>query len=471
MTIPVRDVTNDSRQVQPGSLFVAIDGVSMDGRHFIAQAISKGAAGIVYRQDQTLSFPVPSFRVTDDYLAYSRMTEFRYGYPASGFRIVGVTGTNGKTTTAFLIQRILNSAGTKTGLIGTIHHDLGDCQIRASCTTPSPTELQDIFSKMKQRDVDAVVMEVSSHALEQGRLGSTRVETAVFTNLTAEHLDYHGSMDEYFRAKRKLFDEYMNVDGTAIINVDDPYGNKLYHRNRVRHPIGYGLRKDADYRGLLRDYSSSGTRLVLETPQGIVDLDYPLIGKFNAYNVMAAVSVAMEWGIPVDIIREAIGQGGGIPGRLQKIESETPANIFIDYAHTGDALQNVLTTLRPLCDGRLIVVFGCGGDRDKGKRAGMGRIASEFADIILITTDNPRTEAPTSIIADIATGLLANSRYRIIEDRREAIATAIKLAGPTDTVLVAGKGHEDYQDIAGEKLRFSDFDECRDAVRTLGRQM
>jgi UDP-N-acetylmuramoyl-L-alanyl-D-glutamate--2,6-diaminopimelate ligase len=453
LDVAVTHLTNDSRQVQPGSLFIAIKGERADGREFIPAAIANGAVGVVYAADAPLAVAVPAVRVKDDYVACGLMAELYYDYPARTMLKIAVTGTNGKTTTAFLLQQIFRGAGHKVGMIGTVRYDLGDKVLPADRTTPTPFELQGILGQMRDAKVDVVVMEVSSHALCQRRIGTMCYDAAVFTNLSPEHLDYHKDMENYYQAKKLLFTKHLRRGGAAIINLDDAFGQRLEKELGCR-VLTFGFAEKADVRPKAYRLDLGGSELELTSGR----LKSPLIGEYNALNVMAAAACAWSWGLGEDTIRRAVENFGGVPGRLQRVPNQRNVNVFIDYAHTGDAMLNVLQTVKPLCRGKLIVVFGCGGNRDTAKRPVMGAVAARFADQVIVTSDNPRYEDPAKIIADLMTGMPAGADVVQEPDRRRAIEQAMAAARPGDTVLLVGKGHEDYQEVGGERHPFNDYD-------------
>ena len=398
------------------------------------------------------------------------------GSAAECGRLIGVTGTNGKTTITYLLEAILNAAGRNPGVIGTVSYRYAGTVEPARYTTPESVDLQRLLSQMIDAGVDSCAMEVSSHALAQDRVAACRFDCAVFTNLTPEHLDYHGQMDSYFAAKASLFEKLILAGGKAeafaVINGDDPYGREIAQRCLVPKLI-YGVGDKSDIRGSDLRFSSEGLTMRVATPGGSIDLRSRLCGRFNALNILAATSVAWRWGVSLDVIRHAVGTVEVVPGRFQAVANDRGILALVDYAHTPDALENVLTYARELkggSDGRLIAVFCCGGDRDRAKRPMMGKAAGRLADVIIVTSDNPRTEKPTSIISEILPGvkeaagpLRGGIGYEVIENRRQAIARAVRLAWPGDVIVVAGKGHEDYQIIGSQRLRFDDrevLDQC-----------
>ncbi len=461
LDIKINSVEKDSRNVKTGSLFVAIQGDMADGRDFIPQALDNGAAAVVYKGDP-IELPCPSVRVSDDYVALGLLAELYYDAPARDMLTIGITGTNGKTTTTFILAEMFRQAGRKVGLIGTVQYDLGGEIMPADRTTPTPLELQKLLARMRENSVDVLIMEISSHAIVQRRIGNLRFDAAVFTNLSPDHLDYHGDMEHYFQSKRLLFTRHLCRYGAAILNVDDEYGRRLECELRSRM-LTFGFAEDADVRPQDCTMDIGGTDLLLTSGP----VHSPLIGGFNAQNVMAAAACAWACGVGEAAIRQGVEQFPGVPGRLQCVPNELDISVFIDYAHTGDALANVLSSVRPLCKQRLITVFGCGGNRDKSKRPEMGRIAAELSDKIFVTTDNPRREEPSGIINDILTGIPEDTDMAVISDRREAIHAAIEMAEPGDTIMIAGKGHEDYQEVNGVKHHFSDLEVAQEALSQL----
>ncbi len=419
--------------------------------------------------DMKLIQHIPAFRVKNDYLAYARMAEFHFDYPSKDIKLIGVTGTNGKSTTTALIRHLLNDTHYIIGLIGTINYEYNDVVIQAARTTPPALELQDLIATMKTAGVNLIIMEVSSHALSQYRLGSMKFDMAVFTNLSEEHLDYHKTINDYYNSKKKLFTDHIQDGGKVLINIDDRYGRKLSKEIHANKQIIYGYSKTSQDRIVSFNSSLINSTIKINTPNGEISSKCSLIGKYNSYNIMAAVSVALNLGISIDHIQNRLSKFAGVPGRLERLTESKKINIFVDYAHTEDALRNVLQTIKPLCmKNKLCVVFGCGGNRDRSKRAKMGKVVSEYADDIIITNDNPRNEEPSQIINEIIQGLPSKANYKIIMDRKYAIETAIRMANETDTIIIAGKGHEDYQEINNDKIHFNDIAAAKNAVNSLG---
>lgn len=465
--LPITDICNDARKVTPGAVFVAIPGVKADGHDFIADAIAKGAVALVVEDRAKLPadfagfvLQVPNSRQVLDILA-SRF----YFEPGRDLFCVGVTGTNGKTSISYLVECILNYAGMPVGVIGTVNHRLGDKVWPSDMTTPDPVNLQKRLSEFRQEGASAVVMEVSSHALEQKRVDSVPFNSVVFTNLTRDHLDYHGTMEEYFNAKQRLFTDLLWKTSKspcfAIINTDDRWGRQL----RVAEPAilwTYGHR-DGDFRYEILKMDFASTRFQIQTPAGEAEVLLPMSGTHNVMNAVAAIAVGISAGIPLATCVKALAKFQGVPGRLQAVANDRDLSVFVDYAHSPDALENVLTALLKVRESlgstaQIWTVFGCGGDRDKGKRPLMTQMAMRYSDRVIITSDNPRTEDPAAIIRDMTAEMPGESQKLQIEvDRREAIQKAIRGARPGDVILIAGKGHEDYQIIGQEKLPFSDF--------------
>jgi UDP-N-acetylmuramoyl-L-alanyl-D-glutamate--2,6-diaminopimelate ligase len=439
-------VTCDSRKAQAGSLFVCIAGTSTDGHDFAAAAAANGCEAIV--AEHMTDAQAPHIIVADTHSAYSLICANFFGRPASKLRLVGITGTNGKTTTAFLVKEILESSGHKSGLIGTIQNMAGDRVLPAHYTTPEPFELQQTLRAIADEGCEFAVMEVSSHALAQERVEGLHFEVGVFTNLTQDHLDFHKTMENYLKAKLRLF----SMSGTGVINLDDPYAQRFIDGAKCPVATYSAKRMDSDYTARnirLRpdgiDYELVGTGVI-----GRVSAAIP--GGFSVYNTLAAAVCAMKLGVPFAKVIDALGRVSGVKGRIEVVPTGRDFTIIIDYAHTPDALDKILSAIHGFARGRIVAVFGCGGDRDKTKRPIMGRSAGRGADYCIVTSDNPRTEVPGEIIKDILPGLIeTGTPYTVIENRPEAIKYAIEHAEKDDIILLAGKGHEDYQIIGHEK--------------------
>jgi UDP-N-acetylmuramoyl-L-alanyl-D-glutamate--2,6-diaminopimelate ligase len=449
----VSSLTYDSRNVQAGSLFVAIKGFSVDGHDFLKQAAEKGAvAAVVENIDETIN--LAQYRVSDTRQALPQMAAEFYAPEIDAVRKVGITGTNGKTTISYLVKSILETAGIPCGLIGTISYQVGEEIKQAWNTTPESTDLYHMLYQMHQQGQQSCVMEVSSHALSLHRVAGLKFEAAVFSNLTQDHLDFHHDLESYFCAKKRLFD-YLEPDGTAILNSDDSYGRRLSEQLDC-HQITYGFNETA--RVYAREYKSdiSGIRLTAQTPVGEVAVKSPLIGKFNIENILAALAVGCALHIDKVHLAKGIACLERVSGRLEPIAMKNDRIAVVDYAHTPDALEKALTVLKELVAGNLWVVFGCGGNRDKTKRPLMGAIAQKIADKVVVTSDNPRFEAPDAIIEEIIAGMKQTGDMHVNADRREAIGYALMHSVKGDIILIAGKGHEDYQEIKGVKYPFDD---------------
>ncbi len=441
-------ITNDSRQVKPGFVFVAIPGAQVDGHEYIDQAVRNGAIAIVYSRDVPIPKNIYATKVLDTYLAYALMCEQFYGFPASKFRLHCITGTNGKTTSAYLLRGILSAAGHPCGLISTIKYAFGAYECEAARTTPAADELQLLFKKMADAGCTDVVMEASSHGLSQHRFGHPRIDIALFTNLTQDHLDYHLTMENYFQAKKTLFTDYNARH--KIANIDDPYGARL--AAEVPGVTTFGTSPDAHFRISDIELNAAGSTFMLNDDR----IECRLPGEHNIYNLTGVLVAAERKGIsPLKAARSVCNIR--VDGRLEHFEING-AHFYVDYAHTPDALESVLKLLKKIVSGRLITVFGCGGHRDRGKRPLMGEIAARLSDLVIVTNDNPRDETPADIINDILKGCPAATTE---PDRAKAIEHAVKLSCPGDIILIAGKGHENYQEVNGLKIHFDDREELR----------
>ena len=462
--INVQAVCSDSRQVTPGSLFVALRGVKEEGVRYIPDAVGKGARVIVTESAEwPAGVAVPCvLRVPDARRCLQKLVWRFYGKDCQGLRIIGVTGTNGKTTVTFLVESILNEAGKRCGVVGTINTRLGNTVWPSNNTTPGLVENFRFLSEIAARGAEACVMEVSSHGLHQGRVDGIVFSQAVLTNVTQDHLDYHSSMEEYFLAKARLFDT-LGPQNTAVINGDDVYGRRLCSMTKGLVQT-YGIDSPADFRAEDIRLSLDGTEFSVASSGGRFPVRTALIGKHNVYNVLAACAVGLNERLSVEEIQAGIESCRSVPGRMEAVPCGQPFHVFIDYAHTDDALQNALCSIKAISPARIILVFGCGGDRDTGKRPKMGRIASEFADQVIVTNDNPRTEDPGKIIDQILSGF-SHDRYRVIPDRAAAIETAVRDAVSGDVVLIAGKGHENYQIFKDRTVPFDEHAIVRRCLR------
>ena len=450
--VKVCGVCNDSRKSKKNFIFVAIDGALQDGHKYIPQAIANCANVIVYENDLSeFEEGIQYIKVKSAYAVYALLSEAFLGYPTKKLGLIGITGTNGKTTTAFIVKQLLKH---KSGLISTILYDDGNKTISASRTTPEAYELQSFFQKMNKNNCEYAIMEVSSHSLVQNRIASGKFKVAIFSNLTGDHLDYHKSMENYYQAKKLLFTKHLANDGFAIINTDDKYGENLH--SEIKDSLSLGTDKENDFFIKFIKADSQKTTFSLTIKQAKkLTITTNLIGKYNIYNLSSAVATCAliddidSYNLENEILHF------DIPGRLNQIQTKT-ASFFIDYAHTDDALENVLQTLAQVAKKRIITIFGCGGDRDKSKRARMGKIAEKYSDIIILTSDNPRTEDPDKIIEDIKEGICDLCKTIVIPDRKLAIQKSLEIATQDDIVLIAGKGHECYQEINNQTIEFSD---------------
>ena len=457
----INGLAYDSRRVRPDDIFFAVPGFQDDGHCYAEDALEKGARALVVQQPLELSRNVPQIIVPDVRRAMARTARVFFGAPSMHMKVSAVTGTNGKTSVACLTKSVLEASGEKAGLIGTVEVDVGGRQFHSDITTPESIDLQCYLSEMKDAGLSYGVIEASSHALDQGRLHGTDLASAVFTNLTSEHLDYHGDMESYRDAKARLFQSLL-PQSWAILNADDPAGGHMADVTQAQI-LWYGLKNTCDLTAEILSTAQEGTKLMLRTPDGDEELFSPLLGIHNVYNVLAAAANGMALGIRLPAICEVISKFKGIRGRLQRIENDRGFSVLVDYAHTPDALEKVLTSLDPLRnEGRVLAVFGCGGDRDRQKRPLMGQIAERISDTFWLTSDNPRNEDPNQIIQDIADGLTPAATFVIEPDRRRAIHSALATARPGDIVLIAGKGHEDYQILGTERIHFDDVEVARE---------
>jgi UDP-N-acetylmuramoyl-L-alanyl-D-glutamate--2,6-diaminopimelate ligase len=471
----VAGLAYDSRKVTRGGLFVAVPGLKEDGRRFIGEALARGAAAVVFDGPDVLTgrntgrILVPSARE-----ALARLADAYFGHPSRSLTVVGITGTNGKTTTSLLIDALLRAGGRPTGLIGTIEYRIGDERLTAGQTTPEALELQGLLARMVSRGVAGLAMEVSSHALALHRTDGIEFDVAVFTNLTQDHLDFHGTLDAYRLAKTRLFQLLAAGEKprrTAVVNADDPSGASMTAGLAVP-VLTFGLQPGADIRP--REYRSEmdGIHMDVDTPRGGIQIASALVGEHNVMNLLGAIGVGLALEMDRAAIAGALGSVRAVPGRFERVEAGQPFLVVVDYAHTPDALERVLGTARKLvgAGGRLAAVFGCGGDRDRGKRPIMGEIATRVADRVWVTSDNPRTERPDAIVDEIVTGIPADrrDRHEALIDRRAAIRAALSWARAGDVVVIAGKGHEPYQIIGTEVLPFDDRQEARTVLVALG---
>lgn len=477
-TLPIRQVIGpldreiegiyyDSRRVQKNGLYVAVRGAQVDGHQFTDQALERGAVALVVEQPETHA-RATTLVVEDSRHALADLAFVFYKKPALHLKMAGVTGTNGKTTTAFLLKHICESAGLRSGLLGTVRYQIGDRILPATRTTPESADVQELLAQMVNAGCKAAVMEVSSHALAQERTRGLQWDVAIFTNLTQDHLDFHRTMADYFEAKASLFTgltSQLDKHGAAsVINLDDRYGEQLVKRLGDATPvITYGLAQRADFRASNYRTEFGGTSFQLDARGRSYLVRLPLIGRFNVSNALAALAAATSLGINLRDAVLSLSKAPQVPGRLEAVPAKRQFQIFVDYAHTDDALLNVLKTLREIQPRKLICVFGAGGDRDQAKRPLMGRVADQNADFSIITSDNPRKEDPLAIIAEVKKGFRSEN-YEAVPDRAEAIARAIALAQPRDIVLIAGKGHETYQEFADHTVPFDDLQVAQRAL-------
>ncbi len=461
--LEVNGLTDDSRRVSCGDLFVAVPGSALDGRSFIGEAASLGACAVLTAPGREIKSEIPVLLADNLRLVTARVADRFYLNPSSKIQVAGVTGTNGKTTVTYLLAGIFEAAGQKWGRIGTTSYDLGGQLVHSGNTTPGPIDLQRFFATMVERELTGCAMEVSSHALHQGRCEAVDFAVATFTNLSQDHLDYHKDMQSYFEAKALLFD-YAPI---AVINADDTQGRKLIPRTKGK-VITFGSEHKADlcYRVLGADMHIS--RLEFEYEGHKVEFEFPLPGWFNHQNAAAAAATAIALGLSLDRAAEGLCNPPAVPGRLQAVKLGQPFGVYVDYAHSPDALEKLLRSVRDFQPKNLRVVFGCGGDRDKTKRPIMGGVAADLADIAYVTSDNPRTEQPAAIIKDILRGIPDKKRVQVIEDRAQAIKAALTQAADGDIVVIAGKGHEDYQIIGTVKKYFSDVEVAKSVLGKLG---
>lgn len=473
--ITIEHITYDSRKVEPNSLFICLKGATVDGHDFAPEAVNRGATAILAEREVNVPSEIVVILVHDVRQAMQIIAPYYFNYPARALRMIGVTGTNGKTTTTYLIKSILQRAGYRVGLIGTIQTMIGDKTLPVKNTTPDVLDLQSILRIMADEKMDYVVMEVSSHALALGRVTGCEFDAGIFTNLTQDHLDFHQTFENYANSKAMLFDmlsqKQVKSEKMAVINIDAAAADVM-----LRHAdcpvITYAIdNPDADIKASQIEITSKGASFVLSGPFGERHIKLGITGDFNVYNAMASISAGLAEKVSIDTIVEAIQSAKSVPGRFEIVDAGQPFSVIVDYAHTPDGLENILKTARRFAKRRVITVFGCGGDRDRTKRPIMGRLAAQYSEVVIATSDNPRSEEPAEILREIETGICAGLRpgatYEAIVDRREAIAKALFAAQPEDVVIIAGKGHETYQVL---KDRVIDFDD-REVVREIIREM
>jgi UDP-N-acetylmuramoyl-L-alanyl-D-glutamate--2,6-diaminopimelate ligase len=478
--LEISGITCDSRAVRPGMLFCALRGAVTDGHCYIPAALEAGASAVLLEDAASAPATGTWFYVADGRSAMAQVSARFYGDPTARLPLVGITGTNGKTTTTYLIEGILRAAGLPPAVLGTISYRFNDTVVEASHTTPESTELQAAFRTLADAGAKAFVMEVSSHALEQKRVDGCHFDVGIFSNLTRDHLDYHKTMESYLGSKQQLFSRLLAPDQikprrVAAVNMDDQYGGSIAAASACP-VISYGVDFAGDVRAVDVSLTINGISGTIKTPLGLMQFSSRLLGRFNLYNILAAVSAGVALNLPLDAIRAGIEGHAPVPGRMERVENDCGITLLVDYAHTGDALENVLKTVKELATGRIITVFGCGGDRDPGKRPIMGRIAAEISDLAIVTSDNPRTEDPFVIMGQVRAGItplnlkeyaidqladgFTEKGFAMLENRHEAIRLAVRVAVPGDIVLLAGKGHEDYQIIGTAKHHFDDREEA-----------
>ncbi len=462
--LEIKAIEEDSRRVSPGSLFVARRGTRTDGHLFLKEAVQRGAVAVVRESAPDPELPATQIRVPEAAEALGRLLAAFFGHPERGLFLIGITGTNGKSSVAWILREALRRAGQKTGLLGTLVYDTGCRTEKALETTPRPTKLYALLSQMLKNGAETAILEVSSHALDQKRVAGLTFHIGVFTNLSRDHLDYHRELEAYYAAKKRLFTDHLREEGLAVINVQHPWGKRLAEELAGRVRI---LRVGKDFRAGVLSREKTGLRIKVEEASGEFVVATRLFGDFQRDNLLAAWAVLRAMGYAAKEVADLLSGVSAPPGRLEPVAEFRGARIFVDYAHTPEALEVALSSLRKLAPARLLCLFGCGGDRDQGKRPEMGQVASRLADLVFVTSDNPRFEDPEKIIRDILSGMNGGAPRRVVVDRREALKEALLSLAPGDVLLVAGKGHEDYQEIRGQRLPFSDADEIRRLVHEL----
>lgn len=465
----ILDICYDSRQCSKDCLYIARKGFQSDGHKYIPDAIENGAIAIIYEEQlPAKETGITYIQVSDSRLAQAMLANRFLDFPSNDLKMIGITGTNGKTSISFLIGNILHQWGKKVGSIGTIGNYIGNTFYKANNTTPEALDLQKMLQKMVKENIEYGIMEVSSHALALDRVEGTKYDIGIFTNLSQDHLDFHKTYEKYFLAKAKLFDMTSKAN---IINGDDSYGRRLIDRLQQRDipTYSYGVKNpNCDFIAKNISIDSKGVSFDLEGRNIKERFSVAIPGIFSVYNTMAAIIVSLIEGIPLDTIKTALESTSAVPGRFELVDTNTPYSVIIDYAHTPDGLENVLNTIHSFAQGRVISVFGCGGDRDRTKRPIMGEIGGKYSDVCIITSDNPRSEDPLSIIEDIIPGVKKTSCfYKVIENRREAIKTALKMAGEKDVILIAGKGHETYQILKDQTISFNEKEIVQELVKEL----
>ena len=477
--VEIAGVEHDSRKITPGALFVSIRGFRQDGHAFVADAVRRGAPAVIVQEDPAMLNIPPGptvVRVEDSRAALAHLAARFFEHPSRRLRLIGVTGTNGKTTTAYLVEAILRAAGHRVGLLGTIEYRCGAATFPGDRTTPESSDLQRLLARMRDLGAWGASMEVSSHSLALHRVTGCEFDVAIFTNLTQDHLDFHGTMEQYAEAKARLFrglgkGRVKPGVPAAVVNADDPWATHMAGATSVR-VIRFGLQANADLYPRTTAFDLAGIRASLASPWGPLQIASPLVGRHNLSNILGAAGACLHLGLPRTVVEAGIANLAAVPGRFEKVEAGQPFGVAVDYAHTPDALERVLGFAREFARGRLLVVFGCGGDRDRGKRALMGEAAARLADRVYVTSDNPRSEEPLAIIEEIAIGVKKVSpdgkTHATIPDRREAIGAALAEARGGDLVVIAGKGHEAYQILGNRSIPFDDRVVAREALAALG---
>ncbi|MFC1528456.1 UDP-N-acetylmuramoyl-L-alanyl-D-glutamate--2,6-diaminopimelate ligase [Candidatus Latescibacterota bacterium] len=464
-SVEISSLAYDSRKVVPGALFVAVKGFAADGNMFIPEALKNGAVAVM-TEDTEIKQGTVIVRVQDTRKTMALISDRFCGSPQKSLVMTGVTGTNGKTTTTYMIKSIFDTGGMNSGVIGTIHHIVGDEKIVSVNTTPEAPDIHSFLARMVEAQQNSCVMEISSHALVLHRVYGIQFRAAAFLNLSRDHLDFHGDLKNYLEAKSLLFSD-LPGDATAVVNLDDPFAEHIMSVSRSANIVTFGDNYKCDIRPISINLQANKSEVKLSTPIGDMEFSLPIPGRYNVWNAMAATGISMACGFPKETIIQGLETVEIVKGRFEIVDEGQDFTVIIDYAHTPDALKGVLSTVRELTQGRLISVFGCGGNRDRGKRPLMGEISVEFADFTVFTSDNPRTEDPLDIISDILKGLPSQEKCEVIPDREEAIRKALTGAGSGDTVVIAGKGHEDYQIVGTEKRHFDDTEMAHHILREM----